>query len=72
MCLTKGVVTAATVAHHVVPHKGNIELFETGVLQSLCKEHHDIDAQVIEGKGYSNEIGEDGWPIHKNHPINKG
>lgn len=51
MCLAIGRATAATVADHVVPHKGDYELFWHGELQSLCKFHHDKTKQRIERKG---------------------
>ena len=32
----------ATVADHIIPHKGNLELFwDEGNLQALCKSCHD-------------------------------
>jgi len=41
-CLSLGYVTAATVADHVRPHRGNLALFyDAGNLQSLCKPCHD-------------------------------
>lgn len=39
-CLRDGLVMAARVADHVVPHKGNDEAFWNGELQSLCTSHH--------------------------------
>jgi hypothetical protein len=38
ICLKEGRVTAATVADHVTPHRGNADLFWNGPLQSLCDE----------------------------------
>lgn len=41
-CLSLGYVTAATIADHIKPHKGNPRLFwDTSNLQSLCKACHD-------------------------------
>jgi 5-methylcytosine-specific restriction enzyme A len=41
-CASLGIVTAATVADHVIPHRGNLALFyDAGNLQSLCKPCHD-------------------------------
>jgi len=57
-------VTAASVAHHVVPHNGNLDLFNRGALVSLCKQCHDQDMQSIERGGTPRQtIGLDGWPI---------
>lgn len=53
MCLKLGKYTPATVADHIVPHKGDPELFE-GALQSLCAFHHNSTKQSHEanpGKG---------------------
>ncbi|HEV7344279.1 MAG TPA: HNH endonuclease [Devosia sp.] len=35
-CLREGRITAATVADHVEPHRGDEDLFWNGELQSLC------------------------------------
>lgn len=37
-CLKEGRVTAATIADHVEPHRGDPDLFWNGPLQSLCDE----------------------------------
>lgn len=74
MCADKGLVTAAEVADHVVPHHGIVALFWFGELQSLCKRCHDKTKQLIEKgsyKGYSEEIGTDGFPVDPNHPFNR-
>lgn len=39
-CEAEGRVTAATVADHVVPHKGDEVAFWEGALQSMCAECH--------------------------------
>src|SRR5215831_2105268 len=39
-CLERGIVTAANVVDHVVPHKGDWTAFVTGGLQSLCEPCH--------------------------------
>ena len=31
----------ATIAHHIESHRGDVNLFRCGVLQSLCKKCHD-------------------------------
>lgn len=64
MCLAVGRTTAATVADHIEPHKGNADLFWYGSLQSLCKPCHDGDKKRIEqGSAAKPTIGVDGWPI---------
>lgn len=71
-CKPRGQLTPATEVHHLIPHKGNPELFFRGELQSLCKPCHDSDAQSEEVRGYSTEIGADGWPVDERHPANRG
>jgi 5-methylcytosine-specific restriction enzyme A len=63
-CLSHGRATAATVAHHIVPHKGDPELFWHGRLASSCTDCHDIDEQRIERGGRPRQVlAADGWPI---------
>jgi hypothetical protein len=40
LCAEGGIVTAATVADHITPHRGEAEAFWFGALQSLCASHH--------------------------------
>jgi hypothetical protein len=47
-CHELGIVTAATVAHHTVAHRGDAELFWNGELQSLCASCHSSRAQSEE------------------------
>ena len=67
-CLRKGVVTAAVVADHIVPHKGDARLHWDGRLQALCHACHVGIKAVEERRGYSNEVGIDGVPIDPRHP----
>lgn len=69
-CLARGQTTAAIVAHHAEPHKGDPIKFNHGALVSLCSACHDREAQSIERLGYSKEVGKDGWPIDSQHPAN--
>ncbi len=39
-CLREGRAVEAYAADHVVPHRGDWELFINGELQSLCATHH--------------------------------
>jgi 5-methylcytosine-specific restriction enzyme A len=71
MCAARGVVTPATVADHLVPHKGNWNLFATGELQSLCDSCHNSRKRYVEVRGYSVDVGYDGWPIDPKHPANR-
>lgn len=70
MCLEKGIVVAATTADHVVPHKGNHNLFWFGELQSLCTTCHVSAKAQQERSGYRRDIDVNGWPIDPKHPFN--
>src|SRR4249920_316872 len=61
-CLSRGQFTPATVADHVTPHKGNINLFWLGELQSLCAHCHNRFKTIEELCGYTTDIDHDGWP----------
>lgn len=49
-CEARGLFVAATVADHVVPHRGDPVLFE-GPLQSLCAGCHSARKQMLEQPG---------------------
>lgn len=70
MCLADGVTRVATVADHITPHRGDPHAFFAGRLQSLCAPHHDGAKQREERRGYSDEVGDDGWPLDPRHPAN--
>lgn len=64
MCEDEGITTAATVADHDPPHKGDEEIFWTGRLRSLCAHHHNSAKQRIEKGGRARpRISLDGWPV---------
>lgn len=66
-----GLIVPASVVDHVVPHRGDRELFENGELQSLCVKCHDSVKRTIEQRGYSLDIGVNGWPVDHRHPCYK-
>jgi hypothetical protein len=86
-CLAKGIINDGTrtmtghlqrdprrrylVADHIVPHRGDRTLFLEGELQTLCLDHHDSVKQQQEVRGFSTEVGADGWPVDPNHPANR-
>ncbi len=71
-CGKNGTVRLATVVHHLTPHRGLWHLFvDPNNLQPVCKSCHDGEIQFMERRGYSNAIGEDGWPLDDHHPVNK-
>ncbi len=64
----------AAVVHHLIPHHGDAELFwcpDDG-LDASCKQCHDGPKQSEEARGYSDRIGEDGWPVDSRHPFHTG
>jgi hypothetical protein len=71
MCLADGYSVVATVVDHIVPHHGDKTLFFTGELQSLCATHHNSFKKKLELRGYSTQIGIDGWPIDPMHPLHR-
>lgn len=63
-CEKQGLVKKADVVDHIIPHKGNRELFwREGNHQSLCWTHHQSVKQSMEKKLV--EFGKDGWPIDR-------
>lgn len=51
-CQADGRVTAADVVNHKIPHRGDQALFwDRSNWESLCKRHHDSDAQMAEKSG---------------------
>jgi 5-methylcytosine-specific restriction enzyme A len=66
---SRGEVTIATVVDHIDPHKGDINKFWLGELQSLCHRCHVSTKQFVELNGYCPHIGLDGWPVDKRHPV---
>ncbi len=64
----------AAVVHHMTPHHGAEELFwcDDSGLEAACKRCHDGALQREEARGYSDRIGEDGWPVDQRHPFHTG
>ncbi|MEN3791836.1 HNH endonuclease [Fulvimarina sp. MAC3] len=73
MCAKAGRTEPATVVDHVVPHKGDEALFwDRSNWQTLCEHHHNSEKAKIEIRGYSDRIGDDGWPVDPSHPALSG
>jgi len=70
MCSASGRVTPATVADHVIPHRGEERLFWSGELQSLCATCHSHYKQLHEAGKHSAACGVDGMPTDPQHPWN--
>jgi hypothetical protein len=71
LCLQRGVVTIATVADHIEPHRGDWNAFLLGELQSLCAKCHSGPKRNVERHGHTDEIDADGWPTDPMHPANR-
>jgi 5-methylcytosine-specific restriction protein A len=67
-CLKHGRLTPACIADHIEPHRGDVNRFWLGALQSLCGSCHSKSKQSLEVRGYSTEIGLDGFPVDRQHP----
>lgn len=66
-CERSGRTTAATVADHIEPHRGDAALFR-GPLQSLCATCHSSIKQREENGSAGCDVN--GYPISKSHPWN--
>ena len=66
MCEADGKITLARICDHITPHRGDINLFYGGALQSLCFTHHNSTKQKMESRQVI--IGGDlkGEPIDNN------
>ena len=72
MCYKDNKLTPATVVDHIVPHKGNKQLFyDESNFQALCKHCHDSHKQHYEKTGRIRGANDDGTPVDPNHPWNK-
>jgi 5-methylcytosine-specific restriction enzyme A len=71
MCRERGLATPASVADHIEPHRGDINKFKLGALQSLCEDCHNSLKKYIELRGYGIDVGDDGWPTDPKHPANR-
>jgi 5-methylcytosine-specific restriction enzyme A len=71
LCRQREIVRAATVADHVIPHKGDEELFfDRNNLQSLCGDCHTITKARQEHRGYMQGCDARGVPLDPQHPWN--
>jgi hypothetical protein len=60
-CLPEGRITPATDADHVIPHRGDQDLFWQGELQSLCAACHSLRKQSQEKGGQKPDRVWPGW-----------
>ena len=81
-CLAEGRLTHATVVDHIVPHRGDRQLFwDQDQWQQLCRRHHDSKT-VRDGRWGRPSVGEprprrifgcdvSGMPLDPEHPWNR-
>jgi 5-methylcytosine-specific restriction protein A len=69
ICLAAGRVTPATIADHVIDHRGDYNAFIIGGLQSLCASCHNGRKRLEVARGFQVDIGPDGFPTDPRHPI---
>jgi 5-methylcytosine-specific restriction enzyme A len=71
-CAHFGKATKSEVVDHIIPHRGNYELFwNKENHQPLCKQHHDSYKQRLEKSGTVAGCNSKGIPIDPNHHWNK-
>jgi 5-methylcytosine-specific restriction endonuclease McrA len=70
LCLQAGRVTPAIVADHVVPHRGDYQLFRLGELRSLCVECHNSLDRTNAAPRFP--VNADGTPSDPRHWWNVG
>ena len=71
MCKQRGINTPGTLADHVIPHRGDVNAFWLGELQTLCDACHFGIKQQSERLGFRPDVGVDGWPTDPKHPANR-
>jgi len=71
-CVQIGKITRVDVVDHIVPHRGDVQLFwDQSNWQPLCKRCHDSVKAAEEARGYAVGCGTDGLPIDSAHPWNR-
>lgn len=69
LCQQCGLVVAATVANHRIPHKGDWSLFaDDDNLQSVCRTCHDGAVRSYEATGKMRGCDANGMPLDPNDP----
>lgn len=71
-CQEDGRIEPATVVDHIIPHRGDPELFwDQSNWQAVCKAHHDSTIAREEARGVVLGGDEFGRPIDPNHHWNR-
>lgn len=73
MCMEYGEVKTAVVVDHIIPHRGDIDLFlDPSNLQSLCIVCHNVIKRKVELTGGNFGCDINGWPLGPDHYWNGG
>ena len=73
MCLARKVITPATVADHITPHKGDHQSFYWGSCSRCADTATAARKKQQETHGYQRDVGADGWPpIRTIRPTSQG
>ena len=72
ICAQQGKVTPANIVDHIEPHRGDMDKFWAGPLQSLCKTCHDRHKKMQESCGAVMGCDADGIPLDAGHWWNDG
>lgn len=73
LCQQRGLLAAANVVNHRIPHKGDLALFRDPLnLQSVCRACHDGAIRSYELTGRMRGCDVDGMPLDPEAPWNGG
>lgn len=79
ICEAQGIIRMAVIrgedrmiVDHHPPHNEDWNQFFHGPVRTLCSHHHNTLAQADEARGFSLEVGADGWPSDQTSPFNTG
>ncbi|WP_083398646.1 HNH endonuclease [Nitrosomonas communis] len=68
----RGYVVAAVIVDHIIPHRGDMQLFwDKANWQSLCEQCHNSHKQRLEKSGIITGCNVDGIPLDASHHWNK-
>lgn len=69
-CLSVDRTQAATVTDHIIPHKGDMDLFWDGNnWQSCCTDHHNIIKAILENEYADGKISEEQLKLDSDRAI---
>ena len=72
LCAKVGRDTPSNTVDHIIPHKGNLDLFwDEGNWQSVCPMCHNASKRMQELHGHSQACDINGFPIDMGHSWNE-